>query len=466
MTKLFSGDTTSTKPITVAIEVDTFDKDLVVLDNHVQAYCTVGNVADTVSAESYRFVNPGNVMLYNEYIALVAKSYQVQPPKRVDVLAFESESITTVNANIALEGWMASIWEKIKSVFKGISESIKKFSGTYFTSLGRVKVGLENMQKVLEKTGKDYNGQDKDVQIPGSLLKAMAGKKDITSVSIENSLTTSSTMLKGFIEIGKMSKDLTQTEFISPTFVSDIKRLKEQALSASEAIKNNESNRDGPLGKFGANNKAITATNKKLTEIQRDAEASAADKESVVEAVSDTDAGAYINHSEAMGKFTLFAERVIKELSPVLNEPLFGGKILRSVSISQEAKLELVTEVSEEEPNVMTLGTRAALLKLISSSLETIKTAEDSIKLFSDINEGVTKSLDTVDKLVSDIDKGDPERYGKFKNVITQNLRTRLKLVQSFFSNYNKIGKNSLEIVMSGGKTVLEYGALSLKYYE
>lgn len=468
MSKLFSGAQpvviTAPPPIHL-LKTDYIEDEMVSLENHTAAYCSVGNIADSVACESYTFVTPGNTALYNEYVSLLAKVHKIEAPKRVDVMAFESDSVVTVNASIALEGWMADIWNKIKGAFKGISTAIKKFSTDYFTTLDRVKKGLENLTTVLKKTDKDLEVGKDSSEAPSALVSLMKGHADVSPSTMREALKTTKELVAGFDTIGKASKTVINTGFLSADYISSIKRLKDQALSAAETIKKNDGNRDGPLDKFGANNKSITAANKKLTDIQREAEVDAAQGDSNVNAVSDMDQGESANHEEALKVFKAFADGVIGELTPLIDKPLMGGKVIKAVKVTDDSKLEIETASIEEDPSGFTPATKSELLSFIKSIDECITTAEATVKIMSTINDEVDKAIETIDKLTADIDKVDPERYGKFKNVITQSLRTRLKLLQSFFTNYNKLGKNSLEITMHSGKAVIAYCTASMAVY-
>lgn len=467
MSKLFSDvePVVVKTPPPIHLLSKTLDQDLVSLESHTDAYCSVGNISDVIAAESYSFVNTGNVALYNEYVGLLAKTFQIEAPKRVDILAFESDSVMSVNASIALEGWMADIWKKIKATFTSIGDTMKKFATSYFTNLGRVKKGLENLKTVLDKTDKDLSA-GAEVELPSALAALMTGHKDISPRTIGEGVKTAKELVEAFDKIAKASKTIIDVGFLTPDFISSINRLKEQALSASESIKNNNANRDGPLGKFGKNNKAITAANKKLTDIQRDAETDAAQAESAIDAVGKLDQGEEQNHEEAIKHFKTFADDVIAELTPIINKPLMGGKVIKAVKLTDDNKLEIESGDAEGEPETMSPGSKSDLLNLIKSAQDSIATAEAAVKMISDINDKANKAMDTVDKLVADIDKGDPERYGKFKNVITQSVRTRLKLLQSFYTNYNKIGKNALDISANAGKAVITYATTSLSVYK
>jgi hypothetical protein len=255
----------------VAEEHYDLDKDLSGLDNTVNAYCSMGNITDVIAAESHLFVTPGNTALYNEYVKLLAQRFDIVPPKLVDPFSFESESVIAVNYAISLEGWMGTIWEKIKGFFTSIANSVKKFFTTYFTSLGRVKNALQNLDKLLKSTTKELQPTDLE-SVPSALERHMTGFKDVSAVTVGSAVGNCDILLTAFASISADARGLAKDKIVSPDFIANIKKLKDTALSASDSVIDNQAKRNGPLGVVGANNRAITATNDSLNQVRKKAQ--------------------------------------------------------------------------------------------------------------------------------------------------------------------------------------------------
>ena len=77
----------------------------------------------------------------------------------------------------------------------------------------------------------------------------------------------------------------------------------------------------------------------------------------------------------------------------------------------------------------------------------------------------IMKNLDTVDKLIKDIDGSNVASLGKYKSVLQNKVKERLKLMQSFFSTYNKVNKNLFTIVMDTLDGNVEYTMVCLKNF-
>lgn len=467
--KLFSH--TSAQPSVTQITTEDYhdvSSDMKTLSIQVDGYLSVGRVYDSVATESMTFVDKKNITLYNEYVNLLATRMGVEAPKSVSVESFDLEGQMAVNYSISLEGWMGDMWKKIKAVFVKIYETVKAFFAKYFTRLGRLKKSLQNLQEAIGSTSKDI-GDPSIENPPSALLNAFAGHSEVNSSTIATSIANINTLISKLGEVNKAAEGFSNSGLVSSDFVKNIQELKDKAVKASESSKANREER-GKLKMFGDRDKKkeLDTTNKDLKEIQREAETQANDDtQTLVSTGDDLDVGDdKDNQAAAQKEFDKFMKIVIETFDQVKGKVLVNGQKVLKVESKPDEGLVLEMSSESEPANDLRLSGKSALSELISSCQTLIKTAENDVKNFGNVNDKIMDSFKTIDKLTADIDRIDPEKFGKYKKVINERIRVRLGLLKNFFTTYNKLSKNVLEMSMDVSEQTVNYAVLSLKHFK
>lgn len=448
------------------------DSDYAGLENFVAGYCSVGRVYDSVAAESLIFVDQKNHVLYNEYVAMISHKLGVKPPasRTVSTEDFETRSIVAVNSQIALEGWMGDMWRKIKGFFVRIYEKVKAFFKRYFTRLGRAKGGLQNIIDVLKETDKDLKKAYLD-NYTGSVLDKFRGTKALNVEYVKQVTDNVVNLNKTIATVNKSASELANKHLVSPGFIANIKNMKELAKSSAVSKKDVEGNKPGLLKAVvdkdaRAERKDAKETSANLDQIGKEASKTAVKDERKVQTSASLDAGSEeANAEQAKREFGIFSSKVHESLSKFVNKPLIAGKTFTKVGVSEALELEIDMATSDEKPDSITLGDKTQLNATVKNCLDMIVSMEKDIKEYGKINDTIMSKLSAVDSIVTEIDKEDPEKFGKYKKLINEQVRARLQLMQKFFSDYNKIGKNVFDIGIETCEAVTAYGVLSLKHF-
>lgn len=442
--------------------------DLSLLDKQVDGYCSVGRVTDSIASESLMFVDKKNMTLYNEYVNLLATRMGVDAPKTVSLEAFESEGQLAVNYTISLEGWMGDMWKKIKAMFVKIYENVKAFFVKYFTRLGRLKKSLQNLQDAIGATTKDI-GDPKIDNPPSGLLNAFAGHPEVNQATISASISNITALVVEIGSVNKAAQGFATSGLVSADFVKNIQDLKDKAIKASKDSEGNRADRK-KLSMIGdrAEKKELDTANKDLKAIEAEAISKAnADADEITSVGDDLDTGDEKTNQDAGKKeFNEFMEAVVKAFDKVKGKILVNGQSVLKVESKPDEGLVLEMSEKAEAAKDMSLSGKSVLLSLVSSCQDLIKTAETDVKNFGQVNDKIMESFKTIDRLTSDIDKIDPEQFGKYKKVINERIRARLGLLKVFFTTYNKTCKNALEMSMDVSEQTVNYVVLSLKYFK
>ncbi|MDD2819445.1 MAG: hypothetical protein PHN51_11715 [Candidatus Nanopelagicales bacterium] len=476
MAGLYKNQSVATRyaPPVIATEHNSLDTDFEELRLSVKAYCSTAVIMDAIAAESYFFVRPDNRALVNAYTALLGETCKVPVPAQIAEEAFQTEHVTSVNAQFALEGWMGDIWQKIKNFFKKIYDTVAAFLTKHFTRLGIVKKRLQNIKTVLSETDKEIDpaGMNEE-EVTSGFQKKYVGHNEVNTATVGESIANMKQWMAAFVAINTEATQLSKSGLVGPGFISHIKALKEKAKSAGVAIDANNAEKGkigalkGTFTKEGRAQKAdIKESNKTLSDIQKDATKQAADADSTVDQKALADAGTEdANAAKVEAEFKQFMEKVSGHLMKVQGKVMINGFRLKEVTIDESKGVQVVMEDATETPGKLTLGGKIPLTSMCNDAIEIIEMAENSVKNYSAVNDEIMKQLKNVDALIADIDKVDPAKYGKYRNVLSQQVQKRLKMLQAFFQNYNQVGKNVYTHALETGEGYVEYATLSLKHF-
>lgn len=451
-------------------EPDTFNQDTKALDNHVTAYQSLSVVCDQVSAESYSFIDKNNYVLYNEYIKAITSSLGVKSPPVVSQEAIQILPTVALNHHLSLEGFIGDMWEKIKALFGKIYDAVKKFFTNIFTRMGRLKTKLQNLEKVLSTNEKTLQKVTLE-NVPGGLASKYPVSGMITLEVVESTYASVASLGEVLTSVNKIATSLAKKEVLDKAFVAKIKSLRATKASVSQEIEDNKASKDGLLKSvtnLGSKNRAINKDNKKLKEIGKEI-----DKEEKAEVKSATDIGESngdldiddAGFNAAKKEFADMLAQIETKFSSMVNKPLISGKVIKSIKISEDSGVDVEIDTDKETPDSVSLGDNASLLSLVKLSIKTIADVEAATKNYSEVNDTIMKSLDTVDKLIKDIDAANIQELGKYKTVLTKKIRERLNLMKTFFNNYNKINKELMTMVIDATEGNVEYCVQSLKYF-
>lgn len=478
MRKLYA-DLSDTQPSATSLHTSTEalalypEQDMHSLKNMVEGYCTTQELYSSVANEAYTLVDNKNKSLYNAYTALLADKLGVGMPslKSISTEFLEGAEGISANHDIALEGFLGNLWEKIKGFFEKIYESIKAFFTKHFTRLGRVKKSLENIKSVLAKTDKAMV-PPQELKYTGSLLGRYAGYTTVNESTVAQSLSSVSTLVGAVKNINDAAKTMAEKNLVDKNFFTKIKSLTE-ASAANSARKEDvdKTTPDVASATISSDKRAERSEkkekSKKLGDIVKDSDAKASSMQGEVDDKTASDAGSdEANLQEAKKQMTEFMQVIVDGMKASVNDKLVSGKVISKVDVSEKFELEVEMSSDAQAAQSVSPSGKGALVTLVNSALELIVTTEKDVKAYGEVNDAIMKNLDTVDKLIADIDKIDPEKYGKYKGMVNTQVRKRLQLMQKFFSAYNKVGKNVLELSMETCEGTVDYCLLSLKYFK
>lgn len=478
MRKLYA-DSNDMQPSAVRLHTSTetlalyTEQDMQSLKKMVEGYCTTQELYSSVATEAYTLVDNKNKSLYNAYTALLADKLGIGMPglKSISTESLEGAEGISANHDIALEGFLGNLWQKIKGFFKKIYESIKAFFTKHFTRLGRVKKSLENMKSVLAKTEKAMV-PPQELNYTGSLLERYAGYTTVNQSTVAQSLTSVSALVGAVKKINDAAKTMADKNLVDKNFFTKIKSLTETSAASSARKEDVDKETPGIASAIMSSDKRAERsekkeTSKKLGDIVKDSDAKASSMQGEVDDKAASDAGSdAANLQMAQKQMTQFMQVIVDGMKASVNDKLVSGKVISKVDVSEKFELEVEMSSDAQAAEGVTPSSKGGLVTLVNSALELIVTTEKDVKAYGKVNDTIIKNLDTVDKLIVDIDKIDPEKYGKYKGMVNTQVRERLQLMQKFFSAYNKVGKNVLELSMETCEGTVDYCLLSLKYFK
>uniref|UniRef100_UPI0037C09180 hypothetical protein n=1 Tax=Flavobacterium sp. TaxID=239 RepID=UPI0037C09180 len=464
--KLFDIDRSVSVSLVTQESRVSLENDFDQLDRQVFGFVSVGRVYDAVAQESLVFVDIKNVVLYNEYVNVLAMRMGVEAPKRVALESLNNDGVVVTNSQLAIEGWMGDIWQKIKDVFKNIYTKVKSFFTTYFTRLGKLKKSLDNLQSVLGSTTKEM-GDPTSENPPEGLLKAFSGNTEVNSNHIHDSIASVSLLVSTISKVSQSAEGYAKKGIVDGDFIKNIKELKERALKASQdSAANRQQRKETKLIGDSQKKKDLDNENKSLQEIAQTNEKIGDEMGQELDKEGEADTGDQEeNKKKVQAEFDQFLQTVIASFEKVKGKHLVNGQMVKSVSSDAEEglKLEMADDVTPATSLIM--GGKSALLGLVSECQKLIKVAETDIKKYGQVNDAIMESFKTIDSLMNDIDKVDPERFGKYKKVINEIVRHRLQLLRQFFTTYNRSCKNVFEMSMDVCEQTVNYSVLSLKHF-
>lgn len=442
-------------------EMCQLDDDFVSLENYTESYISVSTVYEHLVDKPINFLDSGNFVLYNEYIKNITKNLDTKSP----VLFISQEAIdhmpsVVLNRKLALEGFVADMWTKIKELFKRIYEGVKKFFAAIFTRMGRMKKKLKNLEKILGSTDKDIKTIHLD-KIPGGLASSypVSGAVNFNSImEVFGNSTLGSTAL---VKINNEAKKLANEDILDSSFVADIKALKSKNASLKQDTGNQVADQSTP-----STSGSLTDAAKAIDEPVNKAESDAIEIGSRVENEGITNSDSDVEgENKALASFKVFSKNVADTLEPLKGKKLIKGKVISDIEVEAESSLKFVITVDKENPEGIDLGDKTELMKLISASNKVFEGMESVAKNFSEVNDTIFKNMDKIDKITKDIDAIQIESLGKYRAVLQKKIKTRLNLMKNFFKGYNEINKNMFGMTIDAIDGNINYTVLSLKYF-
>lgn len=442
------------------------------LENCVQGYCNAGALYDSVATETYTLVDNKNIHLYNAYTELLADKLGVSMPslKQVTTASLESLNVVTVNSEIALEGWISNLWNKIKGLFIKMYEGVKSFFKKYFTRLGRTKNALENLKLTLEKTDKNLVKASLD-NYTGSLLKRYSGYSVVNASNVKKSLSNVSGLTSALNAVNKTAEKFANKHMVDKEFFTKLKSLKDLAASSDSVKQEVDDNTPGKLkslvnSKSREDRKDKLQESATLAEVSKQAKSESSSMDTEVTTLSSAESGDIETNAQLAKKdMAEFMEDVKKALDSSINSKLVSGKVIKRVEVNDTFDLEVEMDDSDDPADSINLGTRSDLLDAVKKALEMINSSKADVDNYGKINDTIINNLSTVDSLISDIDRIDPEKYGKYKKLVNEQIRERLTMLRKFFSAYNKVGKNIFDLTIDTCEGVVDYSVTSLKNF-
>lgn len=460
-------DSTETESATIDQQVDEFNK-------HVKAFNSLNVIDEQIASENYNFIDKGNYVLYNEYIKSITSNLNMKTVPVISQETVNSLPTTAINHHVALEGFIGDMWKKIKEIFNKIYNSIKEFFKKYFTRLGRLKNKLNNLLEVLSETKTDIKKVNLD-QVPSGLASKFPFEGNLMSGTIFDILTTTSLLVSSLDEINKKAEDFISKGIVDKDLVAQTQKLKQEVINTANQISNNDSSKkDGVLfknakfGEEGKYNKNIDNENKSLANSSLQKIKQVEDNEGKIEDVTknESDLDNDSKAEEAKKQFVAFIKTLEDVLGKAKNKKLAGGKVITKVTANEDSGIEIETDTNKETPESVSLEDKTTLTKIVKSAIDLISKAEKITDIYGKVNDKVMDSINSVDKLINDLDKvGEDPKLGKYKKVLQNKVKVRLNLVKTFFNNYNKVCKNIFELSAEACDGVVDYSVLSLKHF-
>jgi len=466
----------SPKPV-IAIEDLSIDKECLALNEHVKAYRSLNTVQEQVSLESYSFIDKHNYVLYNEYIKSITSNLGIAQLPIISQENIQELSTVVLNHHISLEGFIATIWEKIKKIFKGIYEKIKGFFVRFFTRLGRLKGKLKNLDEALSGTNKDIQKVNLD-KVPSGLATKYPLADNLTGSDIIEVFNNVNSLQEQTKVITSKAKEFAAKDVLDKNFIEEIKKLKDSAKAAGAQIDGNNQNKksgivfkEAKFGEDGKANKELDKENKSLAQVAKDSEEEADTKTGEVDAVVGKNTDALSSNEDvqfqAVQKELIdFSKTVSDVLNKVKGKNLVGGIVYTSITVEQDGNLKIEDEKKDVKPSSISLTERAVLSKLVKDTIKVVENAEKDLNVYGTVNDSIMKNTEIVDKLIADLDKmGDDPSFSKYKTVLSNKVKVRLGLLKTFFSEYNKVGNTMFGMVLDTADGNVAYATLCLKFF-
>jgi len=435
------------KPV-VATEDDlSINKECSALNEHIIAYRSLSTVQEQVSLESYSFIDKHNYVLYNEYIKSITSNLGITHLPILSQETIQELPTVALNHHISLEGFIATIWEKIKKIFKGIYEKIKGFFTRFFTRLGRLKGKLKNLDEALSGTDKDIQKVNLD-KVPSALATKYPLAENLTGTDIIEVFNNVNTLQEQTKTITSKAKEFASKDILDKNFIEEIKKLKDTAKASKVQIDGNNQNKkagsvfkEAKFGEDGKANKELDKDNKSLAQVAKDSEEEASSKTDKIDEVVGKNADSLSDNQDAQfqaaqKELVDFSKTVSDTLNKVKGKNLTDGVVYTSVTVDENGALKIESEKKEITPSSISLTERAVLSKLIKDTIKVVDNAEKDLNVYGSVNDAVMKNTEIVDKLIADLDKmGEDPSFSKYKKVLTNKVKVRLGLLKTFLAN-------------------------------
>jgi hypothetical protein len=448
-----------------------FSKDTQALESHVSALCSVQLVQNQMAQENYSLINESNYVLYNEYIQLIGNNLGVKP-QLITQESLSDLNPIRLNRQLALEGFIGTIWQKVKDLFNKIYEGVKKFFVGYFTRVGRLKKKLTNLQEVLSETDKDL--QKVSIDNPsGSVVTCFPLSGSLSADTFTTALGVAQDMSSILTKIDKDATALANKEVLDKDFVTKIKNLRNASEANKDKAEDLENDKTKGIKKFYGkgkkNNKEIKENQESLSDLAKQQRKEADTEEGKALAIGDSPRNAGLDFDEgeftaAKKEFGQFLASITEEFSKLKGKHIVKGKTITKITVNDDG-IEFDIDTETDKPDLLSLDNKSGLGSLIKNSISVLTEMEKLTTNYSKINDTVMKNLEAVDKIIKDIDAIGDQKLGPYKNVLTKKVQERLRLMKNFFNNYNRFNKNLFEMTLDILEGNAEYAVVSLKYF-
>lgn len=454
--------------ITEEISLDTEIKQLT---TNIKAYKSLSIVNEAITVENYNLIDKHNYVIYNEYIKAITANLDVEYIPTIAQETVELLPTTALNHHIALEGFLANMWEKIKKIFISLYEKVKKLFVTYFTRLGRLEKKLTNIAEVLEEMPSDIGLKKSSIEkVPSSLQNKYPFHDVIGLAEIDKIFGNVKVVYTSFKDTLAISKEFTNKDILDKDFIENLKNLKEKSKELQDRKKAAEDEKD----KTWAFTKAHKEVNEKIEsisdEIKETNKEISNEKDEVNKIVGSNidlpDLAESDKKFEIIKKeFDSYLKDVSAALEKVKGKELTGGKVIKEIKLSKDDIDVDIDNNDKENVTMVTLADKENLLKLIKESLDILSDLKKTMKTYAEVNDNIYKQTDIVNNLIYDLDKVSDDVNGKYKTILQNKVKERLALLKEFFSLYNKVNKLVSDVMVESLEGNADYSTLCLKYY-
>lgn len=461
-------DSTEVESATIDQQVDEFNK-------HVKAFNSLNVIDEQIASENFNFIDKGNYVLYNEYIKSVTSNLNMGYIPVISQETVNTLPTTALNHHIALEGFIGDMWAKIKEIFSKIYQSIKDFFTKYFTRLGRLKNKISNLIEVLSETDKDLQKPNID-KVPGGLAVKYPFKGFIDLDTITDTLDNVTLLIDGTKAVNERALTFANKDILEKDFVAKINKLKNEINDNNAKLGQNKEAQDnlGSIKKHipgtddNAKNKELNKDNKSLEKDAMDKSNQIQNKKDEINKITNGETNLDFDDEateEVKKEFDNFVKSIVEMMSKIKGRRLVKGKIVKEVKVNEDSGFEIEFDDDKETPEGITLSDKDTLIRVLKILLNNVNVSEKLATEYGKINDKIMDNMNSVDKLIVDLNKIPEESMGKYKKLLNNKVKIRLNMVKTFFNNYNRVCKNILEMMMDTGDGCIEYSVLSLKHF-
>lgn len=460
---------------------ETIQSDATILKNASAAYNKVLKLSTSIANENYSLVTKKNYEFYNDYLKTISENLNIPVPL-VRKEAVESLDEVFVNRSLALEGFISTIWEKIKEVFRTIATKVKAFFQKYFTRVGRVKNRVTNTLKVVQETTKELAASSIEKKI-SSIAKTFPESNVNYSVIAKYAASTFS-FTQYMKDIQTAASEIAKADLIPAETIENIKEAinTQKDLAVNKAVKEEDikeqEDAKGTLRKLAGSlgdTKELKEDKKDLKQIEVGSEiAKKKEKENRIKAdkdigeknmpdikEDDSEDELYIN--KYIDKFNKAVEDVVSKMSDV--------KLATGITIELNKASDIYTfDLSSPDPkeyDTLTLGTKKDLTNLLTGVQKILEENGKNTKVFVDCLADFDKTIKEIDRVIVTIDRLETgsDSLNKYKKYTGKVIRPSLIKFKDSFVQYNKLFNTSFELNLKIADGVVEYAVVSLKHF-